>query len=148
MPQIRQRYSWPPKAELHMQKLLIRAFFKMHTDSDQPVDGHELGPTSRNLSLTSFKVTSIPANRAAVQMPLPMSPPPRTASFFTGRGFNPASVTPLTFLVDRCAKNMCTRALWVSREAAFPKFSTSYTGGEGWLCPPPVPPGVLRKVCL
>ncbi|KAA6417147.1 MAG: hypothetical protein FRX49_12902 [Trebouxia sp. A1-2] len=53
--------------------------------------------------------------KPAVAMPLPMSPPPMTATLRTLRGFNPASVTPDTFLVERWAKKICTRALWASK---------------------------------
>ena len=67
--------------------------------------------TSRNLSLTSLMMTCCPTSRPAVAMPLPIKPPPMTATLFTLRGFRPASVTPDTFLVERCAKKMCTRAL-------------------------------------
>mmetsp|Transcript_5505 Transcript_5505/g.13639 ORF Transcript_5505/g.13639 Transcript_5505/m.13639 type:complete len:299 (+) Transcript_5505:1838-2734(+) len=59
-------------------------------------------------------------------MPLPMSPPPSTATHFMGRGLRPASVTPATFLVERCAKKMCTSALCVSSAAAAAKHSTSF----------------------
>ena len=59
-------------------------------------------------------------------MPLPMRPPPSTARRLMGRGLSPLSVTPFTFLVDRCAKKMCTRALCVSSAAALPKASTSW----------------------
>ena len=81
--------------------------------------------TCRNLSLTSLMMTSWPASSPAVAMPLPMSPPPMTATLRTLRGFRPASVTPFTFLVDLWAKKMCTKALCVSRDAAFAKASCS-----------------------
>ncbi len=42
------------------------------------------------------------------------------------RGLRPlTSVTPLTFLVERCAKKMCTRALCVSSAAAAAKHCPS-----------------------
>lgn len=63
----------------------------------------------------------MPASALAVAMPEPMRPPPNTAIFFMRRGFRPPSVIPRTFLVARCAKKMCTRALCVSSEAAFAK---------------------------
>ena len=93
--------------------------FKMLLSKDwRPDKRQQFQLTSKNLSLTSLMMTSWPASRPAVAMPLPMRPPPMTATLCTLRGFSPASVTPVTFFVDLCAKKMCTRALWVSSAAA------------------------------
>ena len=52
--------------------------------------------TSRNFWLTSFSTTSMPATSVAVAMPLPMSPPPSTATILMGRGLRSPSVMPVT----------------------------------------------------
>mmetsp|Transcript_59603 Transcript_59603/g.189665 ORF Transcript_59603/g.189665 Transcript_59603/m.189665 type:complete len:371 (+) Transcript_59603:1278-2390(+) len=68
-------------------------------------------PPSRNFWLTSLRSTRMPARASAVQMPLPMSPPPITPTHLRGLGARPWSVTPRTFEVDRWARKMCTSAL-------------------------------------
>ena len=57
--------------------------------------------TWRNLSLISLSSTSMPTRMEAVAMPEPIRPPPSTATFFTGLGLRPASVTPVTC---KCSK--------------------------------------------
>jgi hypothetical protein len=52
--------------------------------------------TSRNFWLTSFSTTSMPATSVAVAMPLPMSPPPSTATVLIGRAFRFPSVMFVT----------------------------------------------------
>mmetsp|Transcript_43085 Transcript_43085/g.129382 ORF Transcript_43085/g.129382 Transcript_43085/m.129382 type:complete len:324 (-) Transcript_43085:373-1344(-) len=75
-------------------------------------------PASRNGCLISLRMASTPLSTSAVTMPDPMSPPPSTATHLILRGERPASVTPRTFLVERCAKKMWTSALCVSSAAA------------------------------
>ena len=72
-----------------------------------------------------MSITRTPARAHAVAMPLPMSPPPTTATHFVARGFSPTSVTPGTAAVDRDAKNMCTRPLQALDVTALPNASCS-----------------------
>lgn len=99
--------------------LLFTSIIKTSQETYTGSGGKEGGRTSRNFWLISLRRTGMPTKTQAVAMPEPMRPPPNTATFRMGLALRPPSVTPFTFFVDRCAKNMCTSALCVSRLAAF-----------------------------
>lgn len=65
-----------------------------------------------------MSMTLMPFMARAVAIPLPMSPPPMTATHDIFLALSPASVTPLTFFVERVEKNTCTRAyVWFERRS-------------------------------
>mmetsp|Transcript_6691 Transcript_6691/g.11381 ORF Transcript_6691/g.11381 Transcript_6691/m.11381 type:complete len:340 (-) Transcript_6691:119-1138(-) len=105
---------------------------------DAKLDFTRFRPPSRNCWLISLSSTAYPASASAVAMPLPMRPPPNTPTHFMGRALRPVSVTPVTFLVERWAKKMCTRALCVSSLAAAAKHSPSFLRPATPPCATPV----------
>mmetsp|Transcript_16115 Transcript_16115/g.29014 ORF Transcript_16115/g.29014 Transcript_16115/m.29014 type:complete len:254 (-) Transcript_16115:363-1124(-) len=58
-------------------------------------------------------------------IPLPIRPPPITATVFRDRGLTLPSEMPLTFLVARCAKKRCTSALCARSRCASLKAAVS-----------------------
>lgn len=91
---------------------------------------------ARPLPLRSPGLVSPPPCHTCTAGTLPSLHHTRTATARSTPRASPASVTPLTFLVSRCAKKMCTSALWTSRLAAAAKHSPSCAGacvgGCGW----------------
>ena len=82
-------------------------------------------PASRNFWLISFSSTLTPLSAHAVAMPLPINPPPTTATHFVALGLRPTSVTPGTAAVEREAKKKWTSPLHARDDTAFANASCS-----------------------